>query len=52
MNMGYLFSNYQDAVKEVLEKVLSGPIRPLFAIASIGLQFNLEAAHQLVLTLC
>ncbi|XWS60247.1 hypothetical protein CRYUN_Cryun07bG0019700 [Craigia yunnanensis] len=37
-----------DAVKEVLEKVLSGPIRPQFAIASIGLQFSLEAAHQLI----
>ncbi|XVE56554.1 hypothetical protein DITRI_Ditri04bG0020400 [Diplodiscus trichospermus] len=37
-----------DAVKEVLEKVLSGPIRPQFAIASIGLQFSLEATHQLI----
>ncbi|KAK9045927.1 hypothetical protein V6N11_051830 [Hibiscus sabdariffa] len=37
-----------DAVKEVLDKVLSEPIRPQFAIASIGLQFSLEAAHQLV----
>ncbi|KAK8690843.1 hypothetical protein V6N13_074369 [Hibiscus sabdariffa] len=36
-----------DAVKEVLDKVLSEPIRPQFAIASIGLQFSLEAAHQL-----
>ncbi|XVF08677.1 hypothetical protein REPUB_Repub07fG0023700 [Reevesia pubescens] len=37
-----------DAVKEVLDKVLSGPIRPQFAIASIGLQFSLETAHQLI----
>ncbi|XP_021286593.1 F-box/LRR-repeat protein At5g63520-like isoform X1 [Herrania umbratica] len=37
-----------DAVKEVLEKVLSSPIRPQFAIASIGLQFSLEEAHQLI----
>ncbi|KAK8560159.1 hypothetical protein V6N12_012962 [Hibiscus sabdariffa] len=37
-----------DAVKEVLDKVLSEPIRPQFAIASIGLQFSLEAAHQLI----
>ncbi|XVE54471.1 hypothetical protein DITRI_Ditri03aG0083900 [Diplodiscus trichospermus] len=36
----------RDAVTEVLEKVLSWPI------ASIGMQFNLEAAHKLVLTLC
>ncbi|KAK8652228.1 hypothetical protein V6N13_061249 [Hibiscus sabdariffa] len=41
-----------DAVKEVLDKVLSEPIRPQFAIASIGLQFSLEAAHQLVLSPC
>ncbi|XP_022770579.1 F-box/LRR-repeat protein At5g63520-like [Durio zibethinus] len=36
------------AVNEVLDKVLSGPICPQFAIASIGLQFSLEAAHQLI----
>ncbi|XVF49588.1 hypothetical protein PTKIN_Ptkin04bG0024900 [Pterospermum kingtungense] len=38
-----------DAVKEVLDKVLSTPIRPQFAIASIGLQFSLEVAHQLII---
>ncbi|KAG8496523.1 hypothetical protein CXB51_007640 [Gossypium anomalum] len=37
-----------DAVKEALDKVLSKPIRPQFAIASIGLQFSLEAAHQII----
>ncbi|KAK8690841.1 hypothetical protein V6N13_074367 [Hibiscus sabdariffa] len=37
-----------DAVKDVLDKVLSDPILPQFAIASIGLQFSLEAAHQLI----
>ncbi|KAK9008751.1 hypothetical protein V6N11_080229 [Hibiscus sabdariffa] len=44
--------SFPDAVREVLDKVLSGPIRPQFAIASIGTQFSLEAAHQLVLSLC
>ncbi|KAK8695079.1 hypothetical protein V6N13_072621 [Hibiscus sabdariffa] len=40
--------SFPDAVREVLDKVLSGPIRPQFAIASIGTQFSLEAAHQLI----
>lgn len=39
---------YQGAVKEVLDKVLSKPIRPHFAIACIGVQFNLEVIHRLV----
>ncbi|KAG8652684.1 F-box/LRR-repeat protein At5g63520 [Manihot esculenta] len=37
-----------DAVKEVLEKVLSQPIYPHFAIACIGKQFSLELTHQLI----
>lgn len=36
------------AVKEVLRKVLSEPIRPHFAIACIGVEFDLEASHNLV----
>ncbi|XP_076939447.1 F-box/LRR-repeat protein At5g63520-like [Bidens hawaiensis] len=40
----------QIAVEEVLDKVLSEPIRPHFAIASIGPSFNLQEAHQLVTT--
>ncbi|CAK9327238.1 unnamed protein product [Citrullus colocynthis] len=36
------------AVKEVLQKVLSEPIRPHFGIACIGLEFNLEAYSQYI----
>ncbi|XP_022994367.1 F-box/LRR-repeat protein At5g63520-like [Cucurbita maxima] len=36
------------AVEEVLQKVLSEPIRPHFAIACIGVEFNLEAVHHLI----
>ncbi|OMO84147.1 hypothetical protein CCACVL1_10976 [Corchorus capsularis] len=38
----------QDGVKEVVDKVLSSPIRPQFVIASVGLAFNLEEAHRLI----
>ncbi|OMP07710.1 hypothetical protein COLO4_07119 [Corchorus olitorius] len=38
----------QDGVKEVVDKVLSSPIRPQFFIASVGLAFNLEEAHRLI----
>ncbi|KAK1413277.1 hypothetical protein QVD17_35048 [Tagetes erecta] len=40
----------QAAVEEVLNKVLSEPIRPHFAIASIGPSFDLQQAHQLITT--
>ncbi|KAA8542099.1 hypothetical protein F0562_023251 [Nyssa sinensis] len=36
------------AVKEVLDKVLSEPIRPHFAIACIGPSFCLRLTHQLI----
>ncbi|KAF8390668.1 hypothetical protein HHK36_025195 [Tetracentron sinense] len=36
------------AVKEVLDKVLSEPIQPHFAIACIGQGFSLKKTHQLV----
>ncbi|XP_031129147.1 F-box/LRR-repeat protein At5g63520 isoform X1 [Ipomoea triloba] len=38
----------QDAVNEVIEEVLSQPIRPQFAIASVGPSFSLEDAHALI----
>ncbi|CBI15680.3 hypothetical protein VitviT2T_025661 [Vitis vinifera] len=40
--------SFQDAVKEVLDSVLSRPIRPHFAIACIGLKFSLERTHKLI----
>ncbi|KAI3806969.1 hypothetical protein L1987_22889 [Smallanthus sonchifolius] len=40
----------QVAVEDVLNKVLSEPIRPHFAIASIGPSFDLQVAHQLITT--
>ncbi|XP_076918977.1 F-box/LRR-repeat protein At5g63520-like [Bidens hawaiensis] len=36
------------AVEEVVNKVLSEPIRPHFAIASVGYLFDLQLAHQLI----
>ncbi|KVH98118.1 F-box domain, cyclin-like protein [Cynara cardunculus var. scolymus] len=36
------------AVEEVFNKALSEPIRPHFAIASIGPSFDLQQAHQLI----
>ncbi|KAJ0638343.1 hypothetical protein HanHA300_Chr00c0136g0717101 [Helianthus annuus] len=46
-----LCPNYdQVAVEEVVNKVLSEPIRPHFAIASIGPSFDLQEAHQLITT--
>ncbi|KAI3737434.1 hypothetical protein L2E82_27436 [Cichorium intybus] len=38
----------QVAVEDVLNKVLSEPIRPHFAIASVGPSFDLNQAHQLI----
>ncbi|KAK3002301.1 hypothetical protein RJ639_022073 [Escallonia herrerae] len=38
----------QVAVEEVFNKVLSEPIRPHFAIASVGPSFSLQQAHKLV----
>ncbi|XP_027076365.2 F-box/LRR-repeat protein At5g63520-like [Coffea arabica] len=38
----------EEAVNEVVEKVLSVPIRPQFVIASIGPSFTLPRAHQLI----
>ncbi|CAK7336745.1 unnamed protein product [Dovyalis caffra] len=38
-----------DAVEEVIEQVLSEPIRPHFAIACICKQFNLELTHGLII---
>lgn len=38
----------ENAVNEVFEKVLSEPIRPHFALASIGPSFSLQAALQLI----
>ncbi|KAJ0111310.1 hypothetical protein Patl1_01242 [Pistacia atlantica] len=43
-----LSPSHHVAVEEVLNKVLSEPIRPHFAIACVGLQFNLTATHQLI----
>ncbi|RAL48537.1 hypothetical protein DM860_005961 [Cuscuta australis] len=40
----------QGAVNEVINEVLSQPIRPQFAIASIGPTFSLEEAHALIST--
>ncbi|KAJ0617593.1 putative F-box domain, FIST, C-domain, F-box-like domain superfamily protein [Helianthus annuus] len=40
----------QVAVEEVVNKVLSEPIRPHFAIASIGPSFDLQEAHQHITT--
>ncbi|KAL3571290.1 hypothetical protein D5086_028539 [Populus alba] len=39
-----------DAVEEVIEQVLSEPIRPHFAIACISKEFNLELTHGLLAT--
>ncbi|CAA2964071.1 F-box LRR-repeat At5g63520-like [Olea europaea subsp. europaea] len=38
----------EEAVNEVINKVLSKPIRPHFALASIGSSFSLEDAYQLI----
>ncbi|KAG8379445.1 hypothetical protein BUALT_Bualt07G0089300 [Buddleja alternifolia] len=38
----------QNAVNEVVDKVLLEPIRPHFALVSVGPCFNLRAAHQLI----
>ncbi|XP_059661668.1 F-box/LRR-repeat protein At5g63520 isoform X2 [Cornus florida] len=38
----------QVAVKEVVDKVLSQPIRPHFAIACVGPSFNLRLTHNLI----
>ncbi|KAI3455057.1 hypothetical protein Pfo_011720 [Paulownia fortunei] len=38
----------EDAVNEVVDKVLLEPIRPHFALASIGPYFSLQAALQLI----
>ncbi|KAL2515064.1 F-box domain [Forsythia ovata] len=38
----------EDAVSEVVDKVLSKPTRPHFALASIGPSFSLQQAHQLI----
>ncbi|KAL6559632.1 hypothetical protein OROGR_004749 [Orobanche gracilis] len=38
----------ENAVNEVVDKVLSEPIRPHFALASIGPHFSLQAALQLI----
>ncbi|CAK9183190.1 unnamed protein product [Ilex paraguariensis] len=43
-----LKSSEQEAVHEVLEKVLSEPIRPHFAIAYIGPSFNSQLTHYLI----
>ncbi|KAK1427737.1 hypothetical protein QVD17_16431 [Tagetes erecta] len=40
----------QVAVEEVVNKVLSRPIRPHFAIASVSSLFDLQEAHQLIST--
>ncbi|KAM7483466.1 hypothetical protein LguiB_008049 [Lonicera macranthoides] len=40
----------QGALSEVFHKVLSEPIRPHFAIASIGRSFSLQHAHHLIAT--
>ncbi|XP_057972533.1 F-box/LRR-repeat protein At5g63520 [Malania oleifera] len=39
----------RDAVKEVIDKVLSEPIRPHFALACVGLRFSLETVHRLMM---
>ncbi|TXG54393.1 hypothetical protein EZV62_019649 [Acer yangbiense] len=41
-------SSLHVAVKEILDKVLSEPIRPHFAIAYVGLKFNLATTHRLI----
>ncbi|KAL5792522.1 hypothetical protein ACOSP7_001116 [Xanthoceras sorbifolium] len=41
-------SSLQVAVQEVLDKVLSEPIRPHFAIAFLGLSYNLADIHRLI----
>ncbi|KAK6920507.1 hypothetical protein RJ641_014185 [Dillenia turbinata] len=40
-------SSYYVAVDEAVNKVLSGPIRPHFAIAHVGPCFDLDVAHKL-----
>ncbi|KAL8226058.1 hypothetical protein R6Q57_018615 [Mikania cordata] len=40
----------QVAVEEVVNRVLLEPIRPHFAIASVGPSFDLQEAHQLITT--
>ncbi|KAI3806970.1 hypothetical protein L1987_22890 [Smallanthus sonchifolius] len=42
-----LYCSHKVAVEDVASKVLSEPIRPHFAIASIGPSFDLQEAHQL-----
>ncbi|XP_076934731.1 F-box/LRR-repeat protein At5g63520-like [Bidens hawaiensis] len=46
----YRQADGQIAVEEVLNKVLSQPVRPHFAIASISPSFDLQDAHQLITT--
>ncbi|XP_071686437.1 F-box/LRR-repeat protein At5g63520 [Rutidosis leptorrhynchoides] len=41
-------SSLQVAVEDVVNKVLSEPIRPHFVIASVGPSFDLRQAHQLI----
>nr|XP_043637467.1 F-box/LRR-repeat protein At5g63520 isoform X2 [Erigeron canadensis] len=41
-------SSLNVAVEDVVGKVLSGPIRPHFAIASVGPYFDFRLAHQLI----
>ncbi|PWA98288.1 F-box domain, FIST C domain protein [Artemisia annua] len=41
-------SSLQDAVEDVMNKVLDEPIRPHFVIASVGPSYNLTQAHQLI----
>jgi len=48
----FLCYDCKDAVEEVIEQVLSEPIRPHFAIACISKEFNLELTHGLVIILC
>ncbi|CAM8929585.1 unnamed protein product [Rhodiola kirilowii] len=38
----------EDAVGEVVDRVLSTPIRPHFALVCVGLKFSLQRAHRLV----
>ncbi|XP_022885490.1 F-box/LRR-repeat protein At5g63520-like [Olea europaea var. sylvestris] len=38
----------EDAVSEVVDKVLSKPMRPHFVLASIGPSFSLQQAHELI----
>ncbi|GER44525.1 F-box/LRR-repeat protein [Striga asiatica] len=41
-------SSLENAVNEVMDKVLSEPIRPHFALASIGPHFSLQSALELI----